>query len=207
MARILVIDDQQAIRFLIRRSLEREGYEVSEAGDGEEGIERFRESPVDLVVTDIHMPRRDGMEVIRELRSHFPEVKLIALSGTPRETIEAATHLGPGYVFIKPFSIKEFLVAVEKLLEDRPEEVLPAVKLSTLGYQGWPAKTRLDGILQTLKEAGVNTLIDIRISPCSVHPESSGPRSPRDWNLQPGDLGIASNVADPALLAEEFGVF
>ena len=201
MARILVIDDQQAIRFMIRRSLEREGHEVAEAGDGEEGIERFRQSPVDLVVTDIHMPRRDGLEVIKELRSHFPDVKIIALSGNPRETIAAATHLGPGYVFIKPFSIKEFLVAVDKMLGDRPERAVPAVKLSTLGYQRWPAKTRLDGILQTLKKAGVNTLIDIRISPCSVHPESDPPnaRGPRDWNLQPGDRGIALHLKEAGI--------
>ena len=135
MARILVTDDQQAIRFLIRRTLEREGHKVTEAGDGEEGIERFRQSPVDLVVTDIHMPHRDSLEVIQELRNHFPDVKIIALSGNPRETIAAATHLGPSYVFIKPFSIKEFLAAVDKLLGDQPEKAVPAAKLSTLGYQ------------------------------------------------------------------------
>jgi CheY-like chemotaxis protein len=81
MARILVIDDERIIRTIVKHALEEDGHEVIEAGDGEEGIQLYRKNPTDLVVTDIIMPRKEGIETIKELRRNYPDIKIIAMSG------------------------------------------------------------------------------------------------------------------------------
>ena len=81
MERILIIDDEQQIRSMLRLMLEREGYEVVEAPDGIEGIRVYRRKPADLIITDLIMPNKDGIGMIIELRKEFPDVKIIAMSG------------------------------------------------------------------------------------------------------------------------------
>ena len=81
MNKILVIDDNEDMRGILSEILKRKGYEVVGAEDGEEGMLKFRENPVPLVITDIIMPKKDGVEVIRELERDFPEVSVIAISG------------------------------------------------------------------------------------------------------------------------------
>ena len=82
MARILVIDDQEPIRSLLRAVLEGEGHQVLEASNGRLGLELYRERSVDLVITDIVMPEMDGLEMILELTRNFLNVKVIAMSGS-----------------------------------------------------------------------------------------------------------------------------
>ena len=84
MALILIIDDDDQIRRVLRKTLERDGYDVADAPNGKEGIRLYRENPADLVITDIIMPEKEGIETIRELRRDFPEVKIIAISGGGR---------------------------------------------------------------------------------------------------------------------------
>ena len=121
MARIIVIDDEQQVRTTLREILEHEGYEVTEAADGAEGMKLFREEPADLVVTDMIMPNKEGMETIMDLRREFPEVKIIAISGGgrigPESYLEVAEGFGAMRIFTKPFDIEEFLVAIRELLE------------------------------------------------------------------------------------------
>jgi len=81
MARILVIDDDADTRAMLEQILKAAGYEVILAADGREGVERHSTSPADLVITDIYMPKQDGLETIQELRSCFPTVAIIAMSG------------------------------------------------------------------------------------------------------------------------------
>ncbi|MCD6116509.1 response regulator, partial [bacterium] len=81
MAYILVMEDERIIQTIIRRYLEREGHEVVIAGDGEEGIKLYNERPADLVLTDIIMPKKEGIETIRDLKKISPDVKIIAMSG------------------------------------------------------------------------------------------------------------------------------
>jgi CheY-like chemotaxis protein len=81
MAQILVIDDEEPFRTMLREVLEREGHAVMEAGDGREGITLARNIPIDLIITDLLMPELDGLEVIQTLRSDSPQVKIIAISG------------------------------------------------------------------------------------------------------------------------------
>jgi DNA-binding response OmpR family regulator len=81
MSRILVIDDDEQIRGMLRQVLGCEGYEVVEASNGKDGMALFRAAPADLVISDILMPEQEGLQTIRELRREFPTVKIITISG------------------------------------------------------------------------------------------------------------------------------
>ncbi len=121
MARILVIDDDGQVRTLLRMILEREGHEVVEAPDGNVGIELYRKEPADVVITDIFMPEKEGLETIMDLRLEYPEVKLIAISGgghlKPHEYLVMARKLGARLTLTKPFERDGLLEAVTGILE------------------------------------------------------------------------------------------
>ncbi len=120
-ARILVIDDDVQVREMLREMLERVGHEVVEASDGTSGVKLFRENPTDVVVTDIFMPDKDGIVTIQELRSEFPDVGIIALSGGGGfqrfDFLETARRLGASAILRKPVDWEELTEAVSKLLE------------------------------------------------------------------------------------------
>ena len=120
MAKILIIDDEWPIRAALRRVLEGAGHEVVDAPNGEEGMRLYREHPADLVVTDILMPEKDGLEVVRELQRDFPQVTVIGISGVGRtgklDYLSYAKTFGATRIFSRPFDLKEFLEAVEESL-------------------------------------------------------------------------------------------
>jgi two-component system, chemotaxis family, chemotaxis protein CheY len=111
-ARILVVDDDNAIRLLLRSMLERRGHSVVEAENGAEGLQYYRAAPADLVITDIQMPVMDGLQLIKALRDDFPTAKIIAISGE-KGGLAAAQLLSQG-TFEKPLYMQEFLDAVQK---------------------------------------------------------------------------------------------
>ena len=123
MKRILVIDDDMQMRQMLRQTLEQAGYEVVEAPDGMEGLKLYCQAPTDLIITDIIMPEKEGVETIIELKRDFPDVKIIAISGGSR-ALEAQNCLSyvrglrVAHVFTKPFDRKELLDAIQKLLGD-----------------------------------------------------------------------------------------
>jgi DNA-binding response OmpR family regulator len=118
MARILVIDDDPDIRAFLEEILKPAGHEVILAADGREGMERYRTSPADLVITDLYMPNQEGLETIRELRTCFPEVAIIAMSGRTAALtmLSVAQKFGAVEVLRKPFSADELIAAVEEAL-------------------------------------------------------------------------------------------
>ena len=120
MVRILIIDDDEQILAMLRQTLEREGYEVMEASDGNEGLRRYRENPTDLIITDLIMPEKEGIETIMELHRDFPDVKIIAISGggrvDPGQYLSIAKSFGAQYTFTKPIERKKLLKAVRELL-------------------------------------------------------------------------------------------
>ena len=111
-ARILVVDDDKAVRLLLRAVLERRGHSVVEAENGDEGLRYYRAEPADLVIVDIQMPVMDGLQMIKELRGDSPTAKIIAISGEKGGLI-AAQPLSQG-TFEKPLYMAEFLDAVQK---------------------------------------------------------------------------------------------
>jgi len=124
MKRILVIDDDEALRGAVRAALESAGYDVLEAADGEAGLQRYRERGADLVLVDIFMPGRDGLEVIVELRTTAPQTKILAMSGGGGTgnvgMLHAALALGASGALSKPFEPGELLTSVRELLGEPP---------------------------------------------------------------------------------------
>lgn len=118
--RIMVIDDDDQMRVLLRQVMEWAGYEVVEAEDGREGMQIQRRQPADLVITDLIMPEQEGLETISLLRKEFPQTKIIAISGGgrigPEAYLPAAQELGADRVFSKPFDVRELAGAVKELL-------------------------------------------------------------------------------------------
>ena len=120
MKRILIIDDEVQVRTVLREIIRRAGYIVTEASDGEEGLEACRENPVDLVITDIVMPRKWGVETIMEMRIEFPDVKIIASSGggrfDPKTYLTVADGFGADCALAKPIGREEILEAISSLI-------------------------------------------------------------------------------------------
>ena len=122
MARILVIDDDQAVNSCTCRILQHDGHEVVSVLCPDDGIPLFREQPFDLVVTDINMPTKGGHQTIRELVAEFPAVRIIAISGSggviDRDgNLKLAEELGARASVPKPFTVAELNTVVRQVLE------------------------------------------------------------------------------------------
>jgi CheY-like chemotaxis protein len=124
MARVLVIDDEEQVRTLIREVLEGAGHEVLEARNGREAMKLYEANPTSVVITDLVMPEQDGLETIRELRRRFPAVKIIAVSGAQQklnlDILYVAEKLGALHTLEKPFEIRKLVALVEELLQEKP---------------------------------------------------------------------------------------
>jgi DNA-binding response OmpR family regulator len=122
MARILLIEDDPTIRAVLRMSLTGIGHTVIEARNGKEGMGLFRQAGADLVITDIIMPDKDGLEVLKELRkTPVSPVKIIAISGggvtqEAADSLRMAKLLGAAKTLTKPFSNEVLIAAINELL-------------------------------------------------------------------------------------------
>jgi len=124
MARILVIEDEPQMRATVARILVDMGHQVSEAKDGVEGMKVFNREPPDLVLTDIIMPEKEGIETIVELRRKAPDTRIVAMSGGGKHGdltyLRIATAVGADAVIAKPFRSAEMAEVVERVLAHRP---------------------------------------------------------------------------------------
>ena len=122
MARILLIEDDHTLRAVLRMSLAGVGHTVIEARNGKEGLDLFKRTGADLVITDIIMPEVEGLEILRELRKkQFPMVKVIAISGdggtqNAADYLRIAKLLGAAKTLAKPFSNEALIAAINELL-------------------------------------------------------------------------------------------
>jgi DNA-binding response OmpR family regulator len=120
MSRILVIDDDRLVRFTIRTALEHAGHTVVEAEDGVRGLAAFDAAPFDLVITDLLMPEKEGVETVREIRQRSAQVKILAVSGggamKTLDYLAMAEALGADRSLAKPFTSRALVAVVEELL-------------------------------------------------------------------------------------------
>ncbi len=117
--RILICDDEEGIRESLKLILEKE-YELSFATRGKEAIDIMKKAPVDIVIMDIKMPRMDGIETMRELKTIRPNIKILVTSGYKSvETAQEAVSAGASDYIVKPFERADIVKAVKKLTEER----------------------------------------------------------------------------------------
>ncbi|WP_291327726.1 response regulator [Desulfovibrio sp. UCD-KL4C] len=122
MSRILVVDDDPISRQILRAMLEKEGHVISEAEDGVKAVNNYDKGSVDLVITDIFMPEKEGVQTVRELIKENPEVKIIAVSGGSSsanyDSLDWIKMFGVKYTFTKPFNSKAIISAIDDLLSE-----------------------------------------------------------------------------------------
>lgn len=120
MARILIVDDEMPVRRTLRRMLEPAGHEVVEAVDGGEGVKIYKADSVDLVIMDLIMPEKEGIQAAAELRHYDPDVKIIAISGGGRigdvRVLRIAQKFGIEHALPKPIRRGELLALVNEVL-------------------------------------------------------------------------------------------
>jgi DNA-binding response OmpR family regulator len=120
MARILIIDDDRAVQISVQFTLEREGHQVVCASDGDEGLRAFTSQTPDLVVTDLIMPNKEGIETIMQIRERDSKTPILAISGGGRlsnvDFLKMAAKVGANAILAKPFERQELIAAVRRLL-------------------------------------------------------------------------------------------
>jgi CheY-like chemotaxis protein len=120
MKSILVVDDEAAIRQLIKTALGVGGYDVRVASHGKEASQILEHFVPDLLITDLLMPEKEGIELIQEVRAHHPNMRIIAISGAQTEKtglyLKVAGSLGADYTLAKPFALKDLINTVKQAL-------------------------------------------------------------------------------------------
>jgi len=119
MSHILIIDDDDALRIVLKASLEQMGHTVVESTDGRNGVECYKDEAFDVVLTDLIMPDKEGIETILDLRKINPDVKIIAMSGGgrvgPGDYLLIARQVGAKRTLTKPFPLDDLKKAIEEL--------------------------------------------------------------------------------------------
>lgn len=124
MAKILVVEDDDILRETLAEVLQRASHEVNTAAQGSEALSKMKEAGAgyDLVVTDILMPQKEGLETIMELRKEYPSLKILAISGTQAlhhfDSLMLAQRCGANETLPKPFTGKELFGMVNRLLDN-----------------------------------------------------------------------------------------
>lgn len=121
MAKILVIDDDEQMRVMLEEMLKRANHEVVLACDGNEGMALYKESPTDVIITDLVMPNKNGIDLILDMQIQFPDAKVIAISGGGGvagrfDYLAVSKMLNAGPILKKPFTWKELQDAVDEVL-------------------------------------------------------------------------------------------
>ena len=116
MKKILVAEDNEGLRALFRKVLEHEGHSVMEAANGREVMNILRRAKVDLCITDLAMPEQEGIETIQMIRSEYPEMKIIVVSGAGPEMLQVSRKLGATASLSKPVDVETLLKTVREVL-------------------------------------------------------------------------------------------
>ena len=122
MATILIVDDDEKIVETLSIILKKEGYDILTGANGNDGLKLCLEQKVDLVITDIVMPEKEGLETIIDMKKSFPSIKIIAISGGgkigPEDYLILAEKFGAKKTLAKPFKKDDILLAVQEVLRN-----------------------------------------------------------------------------------------
>jgi len=122
MAKVLIVDDDPQFRAMIAQALNRHGFEVLEAADGNEAINLYRDNSPDVAIIDILMPEKDGLEAIQEIRLSSPDARIVAISGGGKtvqiDYLPVARVMGAQQILRKPIDPLELIQVIQGLLED-----------------------------------------------------------------------------------------
>ena len=173
MSRILIIDDELSLRQALRVILERAGHTVFDAPDGREGMALWHREPIDVVVTDIYMPDKDGIQVLMEMRKRATKPKIIAMSGGGQKGLldwrANALALGADRVLVKPFDQRTLLLTIQEVLGGLPDTKDAVVPSSATDQRKFP---RLPVALPVYFGNGViaqsGTVVDISREGCRI---------------------------------------
>lgn len=114
---ILVVDDEHVVRTVLERSLKREGFRVVTAGDGVEALEKLRGTKIDIVISDIMMPKMDGLELLVEVKSEFADVPVILITGYADQfSGKQALEAGAEDFIVKPFKNQDIRYALQRTI-------------------------------------------------------------------------------------------
>lgn len=116
MPKLLVIDDDNTTRVFLQRVLEGEGHTVFEAADGFKAAQIYRQNNIDVIILDLLMPERDGIDVLRDIRSTIPDTKTIVISGAANEFLDLLQELGADSTISKPINASDLIAQVNALL-------------------------------------------------------------------------------------------
>jgi CheY-like chemotaxis protein len=115
-AKILIVDDEQFVRDLLEKVLKRRGHDVVAAGDADQALVALEQAHFDLLLTDVVMPGMDGFDLLRRVKSAYPEIKVIVLTGYARkQSISDFLLYGADDYLSKPFQVHELVAAVERV--------------------------------------------------------------------------------------------
>ena len=128
MARVLIVEDESTDLIFMRNIVEVAGHEVYVATDGEAAFKAFLRKSIDVVVTDLHMPHVDGLELIGAVRALYPEARIIAVSGKGQDLLDAAKLLGASVALSKPLDPNELLEAIAPAASDEPVKGIGAMQ-------------------------------------------------------------------------------
>jgi DNA-binding response OmpR family regulator len=180
MSRILVIDDEELIRRVLRSILERAGHTVLDAPNGREGMRLWRDEPVDVVVTDIYMPEKDGMQVLLELQQLATKPKIIAMSGGGQKGLldwrTSALGLGADGVLLKPFDESTVLFTIQGILTGHTDGHDPAPRSNSTDQRKFPrVPVSLPVYFSDGMIAQSGTVVDISREGCRIRCPDAAP--------------------------------
>lgn len=177
---VLLVEDDPALRMVVREVL-KEDFNVDEADNGDTGIEKGVNSEADLVILDYHLPKKDGLEVIAEIKKAHPSVPVIVLTGyLSPESEKQFNHLGASKIFPKPFNYRTLLDAV-KLLSSNPSEIAQNAASIASAQSGSPDPVSEISDSKALRES-LNTLAAL-----AEKVEFMQATTEKHW-MEPGDL-------------------
>ena len=116
---ILVVDDDRQIQYVLRRILEEHGYDVRVADDGNGALAAIKRRPADIVLLDILMPDKDGLETVLQLHHEFPKVTVVAMSGATFDFLSTAEKFGAHYTISKPIHPDKLIALIEEIAARR----------------------------------------------------------------------------------------